>query len=173
MEALAHPLQLWMPPWWSQSQLLAGEETIAPVSAHHPPPVLCTDRQRKMSIALYLNGRTLVSFVQVPAYRSLCLLVLPPCHSVLSPQPLHLLITPSPLGLYPSFIPAECGLLEQTKWLCKYEFQILQALTYGGSFFEPRSALGVLSASCSTTSDLGHHSWVPAKSCYRISIFII
>lgn len=68
---------------------------------------------------------------------SLCLLVLPSLPQCALISTTALPNYGSPLELYPSFIAVESGLLEQTKWLCKYEFQILLALMYGGSFFEP------------------------------------
>lgn len=44
--------------------LLARKGATVPISAHHRSPVLCPERQRKMSIALRLSTRMWVSFVQ-------------------------------------------------------------------------------------------------------------
>lgn len=44
--------------------LLARKGATVPISAHHRSPVLCPERQRKMSIALCLSTRMWVSFVQ-------------------------------------------------------------------------------------------------------------
>lgn len=68
--------------WWYQPQLLAScwEGSYCPISAHHPSPVPCPERQRKMSIAPSLSTRMWVSFVQAPpisVYAFWYLLLLP------------------------------------------------------------------------------------------------